>query len=285
MNLSTSHQDKSLSAFVSPSVCSSSSLSVCPSVATHQGLSKGINPYYRNDHENRRIYFTTIKKLNTYYLRMSLCINSKHSDSVTVSLRTTNYREAMNNSKYLKDQLLAKAGSYLSFEHMREDLKTTARECLQRQGTEWFFKGALKEAQEAITMTTTNAQLAYLSDYMSILKKGLEGDTQSLINTVININDNHQSLSDTCDSVTFESNSNSLSQTFSSYVETFINDKVSSQSWTEATAKAQGATLRKLCEHVAGLNWSTKNIAQITREDLLELRTVLIESGLKVSAS
>ncbi|MGR5247409.1 hypothetical protein ACPV4Z_02605 [Vibrio aestuarianus] len=191
----------------------------------------------------------------------------------------------MNNSKYLKDQLLAKAGSYLSFEHMREDLKTTARECLQRQGTEWFFKGALKEAQEAITMTTTNAQLAYLSDYMSILKKGLEGDTQSLINTVININDNHQSLSDTCDSVTFESNSNSLSQTFSSYVETFINDKVSSQSWTEATAKAQGATLRKLCEHVAGLNWSTKNIAQITREDLLELRTVLIESGLKVSAS
>lgn len=191
----------------------------------------------------------------------------------------------MNNSKYLKDQLLAKAGSYLSFEHMREDLKTTARECLQRQGTDWFFKGALKEAEEAISMTTTDAQLAYLSEYMSILKKGLEGDTQSLINTVIsnptNVNkENNQSESDP---VMFGAGSVTPSNTFSSYVETFINDKVSSQSWTEATAKAQGSTLRKLCEHVAGLNWSTKNIAQITRENLLELRTVLIESGLKTS--
>ncbi|MBY8203754.1 hypothetical protein KW514_21810 [Vibrio fluvialis] len=110
----------------------------------------------------------------------------------------------MNNSKYLKDQLLAKAGSYLSFEHMREDLKTTARECLQRQGTEWFFNGALKEAQEAIPCVTTDMQLAYLSEYMGILKKGLEGDTQSLINTVVNTYDNNQPV---CDSVTFESNS------------------------------------------------------------------------------
>lgn len=211
---------------------------------------------------------------------MSLWINSKHSDSVTVSLRTTNYREAMNNSKYLKDQLLAKAGSYLSFEHMREDLKTTARECLQRQGTEWFFNGALKEAQEAIPSVTTDIQLAYLSEYMGILKKGLEGDTQSLINTVVNTHDNNQPVGD---SVTFESNSNSVSQTFSSYVETFINDKVSNKSWTEATAKAQGSTLRKLCEHVESLKWSAKPITQITREDLLELRTVLIESGLKTS--
>ncbi|MDY7586794.1 integrase, partial [Vibrio cholerae] len=67
--------------------------------------SNSINPHYRNI---PKIYFTTIKKQNTFYLRVSA-----QNESVTVSLRTNNRREAMMNTDYLKERLLEKAGSFV----------------------------------------------------------------------------------------------------------------------------------------------------------------------------
>ncbi|EIN5959829.1 integrase, partial [Vibrio cholerae] len=66
------------------------SLSVFSSNPINPDFGNGINPHIR---DTQKIYFTTLKKHNTFYLRVSQRDQLQNA-SVTVSLRTESRREA-----------------------------------------------------------------------------------------------------------------------------------------------------------------------------------------------
>ncbi|EGR2487727.1 integrase [Vibrio cholerae] len=233
--------------------------------------SNSINPDYRNI---PKIYFTTIKKQNTFYLRVSHR-DQLQNESVTVSLRTNNRREAMMNTDYLKERLLEQAGSFVSFDHMRAALKEIAQtELVRRPKVDWFYRGNIIVAQEALQEAQTVEQVRFIKSYADIMKKGLQSDTEGLLSIV-----------DSVSEVSSEQSKHRVNnvKTFSQMVEDYINEKEVSGSWTTATLGTKAATVRKLVSYFEACSLQDKPIDQITRQDLLEVRTALSNDGLKLS--
>ncbi|EJL6570720.1 tyrosine-type recombinase/integrase [Vibrio cholerae] len=233
--------------------------------------SNSINPDYRNI---PKIYFTTIKKQNTFYLRVSHR-DQLQNESVTVSLRTNNRREAMMNTDYLKERLLEQAGSFVSFDHMRAALKEIAQtELVRRPKVDWFYRGNIIVAQEALQEAQTVEQVRFIQSYADIMKKGLQSDTEGLLSIV-----------DSVSEVSSEQSKHRVNnvKTFSQMVEDYINEKEVSGSWTTATLGTKAATVRKLVSYFEACSLQDKPIDQITRQDLLEVRTALSNDGLKLS--
>ncbi|HFG2243431.1 TPA: tyrosine-type recombinase/integrase [Vibrio cholerae] len=233
--------------------------------------SNPINPDYRNI---PKIYFTTIKKQNTFYLRVSHR-DQLQNESVTVSLRTNNRREAMMNTDYLKERLLEQAGSFVSFDHMRAALKEIAQtELVRRPKVDWFYRGNIIVAQEALQEAQTVEQVRFIKSYADIMKKGLQSDTEGLLSIV-----------DSVSEVSSEQSKHRVNnvKTFSQMVEDYINEKEVSGSWTTATLGTKAATVRKLVSYFEACSLQDKPIDQITRQDLLEVRTALSNDGLKLS--
>ncbi|KQA27653.1 integrase [Vibrio metoecus] len=252
-------------ASLSQSVCFPSSN---PSNSINPDYGNGINPHYRNI---PKIYFTTIKKQNTFYLRVSHR-DTAQNESVTVSLRTNNRREAMMNTDYLKERLLEQAGSFVSFDHMRAALKEIAQtELVRRPKVDWFYRGNIIIAQEALQEAQTVEQVRFIQSYSDIMKKGLQSDTEGLL-----------ALSSIVDSEQSKHRVNNV-KTFSQMVEDYINEKEVSGSWTAATLGTKAATVRKLVSYFEACSLQDKPIDQITRQDLLEVRTALSNDGLKLS--
>ncbi|EPO2946738.1 tyrosine-type recombinase/integrase [Vibrio cholerae] len=236
--------------------------------------SNPINPDYRNI---PKIYFTTIKKQNTFYLQMMCRGGNKNNKSknVTVSLRTNNRREAMMNTDYLKERLLEQAGSFVSFDHMRAALKEIAQtELLRRPKYDWFYRGKIIVAQEALQEAQTVEQARFIQSYSDIMKKGLQSDTEGLLSIIGSEQSKHR--------VNNVSEANNV-KTFSQMVEDYINEKEVSGSWTAATLGTKAATVRKLVSYFEACSLQDKPIDQITRQDLLEVRTALSNDGLKLS--
>ncbi|MVE70549.1 integrase, partial [Vibrio cholerae] len=261
-------------ASLSQSVCFPSSN---PSNPINPDYGNGINPHYRNI---PKIYFTTIKKQNTFYLRV-LHRDTAQNESVTVSLRTNNRREAMMNTDYLKERLLEQAGSFVSFDHMRAALKEIAQtELVRRPKVDWFYRGNIIIAQEALKEAQTVEQVRFIQSYSDIMKKGLESDTEGLLSIVSSV--------DSVSEVSSEQSKHRVSEstnvkTFSQMVEDYINEKEVSGSWTTATLGTKAATVRKLVSYFEACSLQDKPIDQITRQDLLEVRTALSNDGLKLS--
>ncbi|HFS8461175.1 TPA: tyrosine-type recombinase/integrase [Vibrio cholerae] len=239
--------------------------------------SNSINPDYRNI---PKIYFTTIKKQNTFYLRVSHRDTAQRAkqaqnESVTVSLRTNNRREAMMNTDYLKERLLEQAGSFVSFDHMRETLKEIAKaELVRRPKVDWYYRGSIIVAQEALQEAQTVEQVRFIQSYADIMKKSLQSDTEGLLSIV-----------DSVSEVSSERSKHRVNnvKTFSQMVEDYINEKEVSGSWTAATLGTKAATVRKLVSYFEACSLQDKPIDQITRQDLLKVRTALSNDGLKLS--
>ncbi|HGS5283120.1 TPA: tyrosine-type recombinase/integrase [Vibrio cholerae] len=236
--------------------------------------SNSINPHFRNI---PKVYFTTIKKQNTFYLRVSHR-DTAQNESVTVSLRTNNRREAMMNTDYLKERLLEKAGSFVNFDHMRAALKEIAQtELVRRPKVDWFYRGNIIIAQEALQEAQTVGQVRFIQSYSDIMKKGLQSDTEGLLSIVSSV--------DSVSEVISERSKHRVNnvKTFSQMVEDYINEKEVSGSWTTATLGTKAATVRKLVSYFEACSLQDKPIDQITRQDLLEVRTALSNDGLKLS--
>ncbi|EGQ9412328.1 tyrosine-type recombinase/integrase [Vibrio cholerae] len=264
-------------ASLSQSVCFPSSN---PSNPINPDYGNGINPHYRNI---PKIYFTTIKKQNTFYLRV-LHRDTAQNESVTVSLRTNNRREAMMNTDYLKERLLEQAGSFVSFDHMRAALKEIAQtELVRRPKVDWFYRGNIIVAQEALQEAQTVEQVRFIQSYSDIMKKGLQSDTEGLLSIVDSVSEvSRVSESTNVNSERSKHRVNNV-KTFSQMVEDYINEKEVSGSWTTATLGTKAATVRKLVSYFEACSLQDKTIDQITRQDLLEVRTALSNDGLKLS--
>lgn len=185
------------------------------------------------------------------------------------------------NTDYLKERLLEQAGSFVSFDHMRAALKEIAQtELVRRPKVDWFYRGNIIIAQEALKEAQTVEQVRFIQSYSDIMKKGLESDTEGLLSIVSSV--------DSVSEVSSEQSKHRVSEstnvkTFSQMVEDYINEKEVSGSWTTATLGTKAATVRKLVSYFEACSLQEKPIDQITRQDLLEVRTALSNDGLKLS--
>lgn len=182
------------------------------------------------------------------------------------------------NTDYLKERLLEQAGSFVSFDHMRAALKEIAQtELVRRPRVDWFYRGNIIVAQEALQEAQTIEQVRFIQSYSDIMKKGLQSDTEGLLSIVSSV--------DSVSEVSSEQSKNRLNnvKTFSQMVEDYINEKEVSGSWTAATLGTKAATVRKLVSYFEACSLQDKPIDQITRQDLLEVRTALSNDGLKLS--
>ncbi|CAH8203383.1 tyrosine-type recombinase/integrase [Vibrio aestuarianus] len=223
-----------------------------------------------------KVYFTTIKKQNTYYLRV-FHRNQLLNESITVSLRTTERRTATMNATYLKDALLEKAGQFVDFSHMRAYIKELAKTELLRPNktnVDWLYKGNIELAQEALQSATTVNQVRFIQSYSEVMKKGLHNDTEGLL-SIMDSNDEAGTVS--------KANTTNSPNTIVSMIDDYITEKEVTGSWTKATLGTKAATVRKLVSYFEACNLESKPIEQITRQDLLEVRTALSNTGLKLS--
>ncbi len=185
------------------------------------------------------------------------------------------------NTDYLKERLLEQAGSFVSFDHMRETLKEIAKaELLRRPKYDWFYRGNIIVAQEALQEAQTVEQVRFIQSYADIMKKGLQSDTEGLLSIVSSV-DSVSEVSRVSESTNVNRVNNV--KTFSQMVEDYINEKEVSGSWTAATLGTKAATVRKLVSYFEACSLQDKPIDQITRQDLLEVRTALSNDGLKLS--
>ncbi|ELF6906038.1 tyrosine-type recombinase/integrase [Vibrio cholerae] len=264
------------------------SLSVFSSNPINPDFGNGINPHIR---DTQKIYFTTLKKHNTFYLRVSHRDQLQNA-SVTVSLRTESIREAKMRSDYLKDRLLEKAGSFIDFNHMRETLKEIAKaELVRRPKVEWYYRGSIIVAQEALQEAQTVEQVRFIQSYADIMKKGLQSDTEGLL-SIIDSNDSERSKH-SVSSVDSEQSKHSEpkdtqepkepkeSLSIDGLIDNYIADKISSGEWMESTKEKKGAKLQHLKTIFEACSLKDKPIDKLTRNDLLEVRTALINRGLK----
>ncbi|CAM3051045.1 tyrosine-type recombinase/integrase [Vibrio ordalii] len=190
------------------------------------------------------------------------------------------------NTDYLKERLLEQAGSFVNFDHMRAALKEIAQtELVRRPKVDWFYRGNIIVAQEALQEAQTVEQVRFIQSYSDIMKKGLESDTKGLLSIVDNVDSEQRAKQAQCkhgEQVNSVSNVN-LVKTFSQMVEDYITEKEVSGSWTTATLGTKAATVRKLISYFKACSIQDKPIDQITRQDLLEVRTALSNNGLKLS--
>ncbi|EJL6513077.1 tyrosine-type recombinase/integrase [Vibrio cholerae] len=262
------------------------SLSVFSSNPINPDYRNGINPHIR---DTQKIYFTTLKKHNTFYLRVSQRAKQAKNESVTVSLRTESRREAKMRSDYLKDRLLEQAGSFIDFNHMRETLKEIAQaELVRRPKVDWFYRGNIIIAQEALQEAQTVEQVRFIQSYADIMKKGLQSDTEGLL-SIIDSNDSERSKhsepkdpkdhKDTQEPKEPKEPKELL--TIDGLIDNYIADKISSGEWMESTKEKKGAKLQHLKTIFEACSLRDKPIDKLTRNDLLEVRTALIKRGLK----
>ncbi|HDI3205226.1 tyrosine-type recombinase/integrase [Vibrio cholerae] len=267
------------------------SLSVFSSNPINPDCRNGINPHIR---DTQKIYFTTLKKHNTFYLRVSKRAKQAQREhlkngSVTVSLRTESRREAKMRSDYLKDRLLEQAGSFIDFNHMRETLKEIAKaELLRRPKVDWFYRGNIIVAQEALQEAQTVEQVRFIQSYSDIMKKGLQSDTEGLLSiidserskhSVSSVNSERSKHSEPKDTKDIKEHKESL--TIDGLIDNYIADKISSGEWMESTKEKKGAKLQHLKTIFETCSLKDKPIDKLTRNDLLEVRTALIKRGLK----
>ncbi len=67
------------------------------------------------------------------------------------------------NTDYLKERLLKQAGSFVSFDHMRAALKEIAQtELVRRPKVDWFYRGNIIIAQEALQEAQTVEQVRFI---------------------------------------------------------------------------------------------------------------------------
>ncbi|TXZ61285.1 tyrosine-type recombinase/integrase [Vibrio cholerae] len=258
------------------------SLSVFSSNPINPDFGNGINPHIR---DTQKIYFTTLKKHNTFYLRVSQRDQLQNA-SVTVSLRTESRREAKMRSDYLKDRLLEQAGSFIDFNHMRETLKEIAKaELLRRPKYDWFYRGNIIIAQEALQEAQTVEQVRFIQSYADIMKKGLQSDTEGLLSIIDSEQSKHSEPKDPKDHKnpkdTQEPKEPKESLTIDGLIDNYIADKISSGEWMESTKEKKGAKLQHLKTIFEACSLKDKPIDKLTRNDLLEVRTALIKRGLK----
>ncbi|HAS4579142.1 TPA: tyrosine-type recombinase/integrase [Vibrio cholerae] len=245
--------------------------------------------------EAQGVYFTTLKKHNTFYLRVSQRAKQAQqakqahrehlkNESVTVSLRTESIREAKMRSDYLKDRLLEQAGSFIDFNHMRETLKEIAKaELVRRPKVEWYYRGSIIVAQEALQEAQTVEQVRFIQSYADIMKKGLQSDTEGLL-SIIDSNDSEVSSEQSKHSKHSEPKEHKEhkeSLTIDGLIDNYIADKISSGEWMESTKEKKGAKLQHLKTIFEACSLKDKPIDKLTRNDLLEVRTALINRGLK----
>lgn len=242
--------------------------------------------------QSQSVYFTTLKKHNTFYLRVShrdqlQRAKQAQNASVTVSLRTESRREAMMRSDYLKDRLLEQAGSFIDFNHMRETLKEIAKaELVRRPKVEWYYRGSIIVAQEALQEAQTVEQVRFIQSYSDIMKKGLQSDTEGLL-SIIDSNDSEVSSEQSKYSKHSEPKEHKdikehkESLTIDGLIDNYIADKISSGEWMESTKEKKGAKLQHLKTIFEACSLKDKPIDKLTRNDLLEVRTALIKRGLK----
>lgn len=182
------------------------------------------------------------------------------------------------NTEYLKERLLEQAGSFVSFDHMRAILKEIAQaELVRRPKVDWFYRGNIIIAQEALQEAQTVEQVRFIQSYSDIMKKGLQSDTEGLLSIVDSVSDVSSERSK------HRVNESTNIKTFSQMVEDYITEKEVSGSWTTATLGTKAATVRKLVSYFEACSLQDKPIDQITRQDLLEVRTALSNDGLKLS--
>ncbi|WP_336935645.1 site-specific integrase [Vibrio cholerae] len=252
------------------------SLSVFSSNPINPDCRNGINPHIRNI---PKIYFTTLKKHNTFYLRVSHRDQLQNA-SVTVSLRTESRREAKMRSDYLKDRLLEQAGSFIDFNHMRETLKEIAKaELVRRPKVDWFYRGNIIIAQEALQEAQTVEQVRFIQSYSDIMKKGLQSDTEGLLSIIDSVDSEQSKHSEPKDTKDNKEHKESL--TIDGLIDNYIADKISSGEWMESTKEKKGAKLQHLKTIFEACSLKDKPIDKLTRNDLLEVRTALINRGLK----
>lgn len=125
--------------------------------------------------QSDKVYFTTIKKLDTYYIRMMLR-TSDANQSVTVSLRTNKRITAMTNMLMLKEHLIEVSGTFKDFTHMRTYLKELAKHKLvspNRIKHDWFsteYSESLKEVTElkhvVVPVTPSNTIETLIEGYI-----------------------------------------------------------------------------------------------------------------------
>ncbi|EKG0034030.1 tyrosine-type recombinase/integrase [Vibrio cholerae] len=235
--------------------------------------------------QSQSVYFTTLKKHNTFYLRV-LHRDQLQNASVTVSLRTESRREAKMRSDYLKDRLLEQAGSFIDFNHMRETLKEIAKaELVRRPKVEWYYRGSIIVAQEALQEAQTVEQVRFIQSYADIMKKGLQSDTEgllSIIDSVSSVDSEQSKHSEPKDHKNpKDPKEPKESLTIDGLIDNYIADKISSGEWMESTKEKKGAKLQHLKTIFEACSLKDKPIDKLTRNDLLEVRTALINRGLK----
>ncbi|MFO4699617.1 tyrosine-type recombinase/integrase [Vibrio cholerae] len=232
--------------------------------------------------QSQSVYFTTLKKHNTFYLRVSQRDQLQNA-SVTVSLRTESRREAKMRSDYLKDRLLEQAGSFIDFNHMRETLKEIAKaELVRRPKVDWFYRGNIIIAQEALQEAQTVEQVRFIQSYADIMKKGLQSDTEGLLSIIDSEQSKHSEPKDHKNPKdNKEPKEPKESLTIDGLIDNYIADKISSGEWMESTKEKKGAKLQHLKTIFEACSLKDKPIDKLTRNDLLEVRTALIKRGLK----
>lgn len=169
------------------------------------------------------------------------------------------------NTDYLKERLLEQAGSFVSFDHMRTALKEIAQtELVRRPKVDWFYRGNIIIAQEALKEAQTVEQVRFIQSYSDIMKKCLESDTEGLLSIVSSVDSvSEVSSEQSKHRVNNVSEANNV-KTFSQMVEDYINEKEVSGSWTAATLGTKAATVRKLVSYFEACSLQDKPIDQIT---------------------
>lgn len=183
-------------------------------------------------------------------------------------------------SDYLKDRLLEQAGSFIDFNHMRETLKEIAKaELLRRPKVDWFYRGNIIVAQEALQEAQTVEQVRFIQSYSDIMKKGLQSDTEGLLSIIDSVDSEQSKHSEPQDHKEHKEHKESL--TIDELIDNYIADKISSGEWMESTKEKKGAKLQHLKTIFEACSLKDKPIDKLTRNDLLEVRTALINRGLK----
>ncbi|WP_277206861.1 tyrosine-type recombinase/integrase [Vibrio misgurnus] len=151
-------------------------------------------------------------------------------------------------------------------------------------------------AQEALREATSVNQAQAIHQYQMVMEKALEGDTGALLD-IVNLATQVDPVTtevapvSEANTVTTEVNPVSEANTVSkanpvsikTMIDDYIHEKDVSGSWTKATLATKAATVRKLVSYFERCSIQDKPIDQITRKDLLEVRTALLEDGLKLS--
>lgn len=163
---------------------------------------------------------------------------------------------------------------------MRETLKEIAKaELLRRPKVDWFYRGNIIVAQEALQEAQTVEQVRFIQSYSDIMKKGLQSDTEGLLSIIDSVDSEQSKHSEPQDHKEHKEHKESL--TIDELIDNYIADKISSGEWMESTKEKKGAKLQHLKTIFEACSLKDKPIDKLTRNDLLEVRTALINRGLK----